>query len=218
MAIEAYNYNMMDTRTFAEIFPSDEEFEDFYEDCGIPQRLLTGQKYTNYGIRAIYALLIANYANDHIASYDENRFKLKVMQIIFEAAPAWQRAMAVQDELLNMSDANIHKGSKMEGRHYVRWDKSGKSINNDAQHPDTEPSTNTDEELPYISSQRVSKDTGWTTDDGSQSTEWTKDNLQGLVELLYALDDTLVSRFVYRFKGLFVKVACNSQPPLIFEL
>lgn len=198
MAIDAYGYVNADTRTFSEIFPSYVEFADFYNNCGIPCRLMSKivdgvDIYANYGINAIYALLISNYANDHIASYDENRFMLMVMSIIYEAGPAWQRAMEIQDRFLKMDDKIILSGSK--------------AVYNHAMHPDTEPKVNStagtlfDEPLPFISDQNTAS--------------WTKDNVKGLIEVLYALDDTLCTRFVARFKRLFKKVSYN-RPPLLF--
>ena len=194
MDFDAYSYVNADTRTFSEIFPSYAEFADFYNTCGIPKRLMTDNKYDKFDINAIYALLIANYANDHIASYDENRFKLMVMSIIYEAGPAWQRAMEIQDRFLTMNDKIIYSGSK--------------AVYNHAMHPDTEPNTTSDagtlfnEPLPFISDQNTAS--------------WTKDNVKGLIEVLYALDDTLCTRFVARFKRLFKKVSYN-RPPLLFE-
>ena len=216
MAIDYLNYGVQDTRTFCEVFPSDEEFADWYEHCGLPQRLRTGEDYANYGIKTIYALLISNYANDHIASYDENRFKFQVMQIIYEAGPAWQRAMVIQDKLLDMSDEQIHKGSHMDSTNKGLWSHFDKTINNHAEHPDTEPSDTTITELPYISDQRVQNNNGQSSADGEQHTTWTKDNVKGLIELLYSLDDTLVSRFLLRFKKLFIKIVIDNKPPIVF--
>lgn len=246
--IEHLNYRGYDTRTFAEIFPSDEDFADFYENCGAPQRLLTGTgddgiDYDQYGIAAIYFLLVSNYANDHIASYDENRFKLQVMQIIYEAGPAWQKAMGVQEKLLNMGPNDILRGSKAQYKHNGTWGKNnttstngrtttnGKDILNHAQHPDTAPQSASApyNELPYISDQQAHKndstvdvvngitEAGTSTVNEGNTAEWTKDTVKGWVELLYSLDDTLCSRFIYRFKKLFQKVAFPNRPPLMFR-
>lgn len=243
--IEHLNFRGADTRTFAEIFPSDTEFASYYSTCGAPTRLLTGVNadginYDNYGIEAIYFLLISNYANDHIASYDENRFKLQVMQIIYEAGPAWQKAMGVQEKLMNMSVNDLHRGSQVIHTQVGRWEKendgnrdsegssNGKDIANHALHPDTEPTTAYTEELPYISDQTVNKgnaskeqhdilhDEGFSTADVRNTTTWDKDNVKGYIELLYALDDTLCSRFIYRFKKLFQKIPYNNRPPLVY--
>ena len=220
---EHLDYTNYDTRTFSEIFPTDVSFEKFYNECGLPTRLLTSTTeydYTNYGIKTIYALLIAEYANDHISMYDENRFKFKVMSLIYEAGPAWQRAMAIQDKLLQMGDSLIFKGSQQRSDHYVMWDKNGESITNRAAHPEGgapnppyDATTGKAKKLTYIGEQAVNQDTGKTTDDGWQTMNWTKDNVKGLVELLYSLDDTACSRFIYRFKKLFQKVAYQNRPP-----
>lgn len=239
--IDHLNYRGFDTRTFAEIFPSDDDFADYYQNCGAPTRLLTGTNadgidYDNYGIKAIYFLLIANYANNHIASYDENRFKLEVMQIIYEAGPAWQKAMGIQEKLLNLTTQDIFRGSKATHKAEGKWTKGERHLQNRAQHPDSEPNssdsvtpaepshTDPDKDYPtfpaeltYVGEQNSGYDKGISTADTTNTSEWTKDTVKGWVELLYSLDDTLCSRFIYRFKKLFVKVTYPNRPPLMYR-
>lgn len=236
-----------DTRTFAEIFPSDEDFSDYYENCGAPNRLLTGTaqdgiNYDNYGIEAIYFLLIANYANSHIVSYDENRFKLQVMQIIYDAGPAWQKAMGVQEKLLEMGPNDIMKGSHALYTHNGNWGRgntssrnsssnsSSEDITNQANHPDTagQSASNPYAKLPYISSQQQDKttnnntsndnviDTGYSNVDESNTAQWTKDTVKGWMELYQSLEDDICGKFIDRFKKLFVKVGASNVPPLTY--
>lgn len=175
-------YGEYRTRTFGQIFPTFDAFETFFNNCPIPDRLLTGDeedpdKYQKYGLDAIYALLVSEYFGAHIAHSSEDWFKLRVMQIIYEYAPAWQREMYLQDRIMSLSDDEIRKGSY--------------AIHNHAMHPSTTPSDQTLEELPYIDDQNVNK--------------WRKDKVKSYVEASAGLDDSITRRFLNLFKKLFVK-------------
>lgn len=179
-------YGNFRTRTFSEIFPDVTEFSTFYTTCGVPQNLLTGTGYTNFGISTIYWLLISNFANDHIKSSDENRFKLKLMSIIFEAGPQWQRAMKLQADIMGMTDSELLVGSK--------------AIYNHAMHPDTTPSTGQLTELEYI--------------DDQNTTNYRKDKILALVNAIDVLDTQICERFINRFRKLFINVVYPDYPLL----
>lgn len=167
------------TRTFGEIFPSDDDFVEFYETCGIPAMLKYGTPYSNFDIRTIYALLCAEYFSSHIASANEDRFKLKVMQLIYQYGPTWQRELYLLDKIRDLSDEDMLKGST--------------AIYNHALHPDTEPATDAREFLKYIDDQNVSI--------------YNKDQIKAWIENLSALDDRTTRRLLDKFKNLFVKIA-----------
>ncbi len=179
-------YGNFRTRTFSEIFPDVTEFSTFYTTCGVPQNLLTGAGYTSFGISTIYWLLISNFANDHIKSSDENRFKLKLMSIIFEAGPQWQRAMKLQADIMGMTDSELLVGSK--------------AIYNHAMHPDTTPSTAQLTELEYI--------------DDQNTTNYRKDKILALVNAIDVLDTQICERFINRFRKLFINVVYPDYPLL----
>lgn len=186
---ESY-YGNFRTRMFAEIFPDVDEFKDFYDDCGVPDVLLgdgtENDPYANYDINAIYFLLISYYANSHICSSDENRFKLQLMSIIYEAAPVWQREMVLQDKILKLSDDDVLKGAK--------------AIYNHAMHPDTAPSTGRLTELEYI--------------DDQNTTNWQKEKAKGYAEAKDLLDPNICSRFMAKFKKLFITISYPDWPLL----
>lgn len=94
------------TRTFAEIMADPQDpnpeaegktgytyFAWWIGHCGIPQRLLVDEQgstdYTNYSLQTIYYLLMSRYANSHIKSSDEARFKLDMASIIFQHGAEW---------------------------------------------------------------------------------------------------------------------------------
>ena len=184
-------YGNFRTRTFANIFPAVTDFTTFYANCGVPQTLFTSSDdaaYAKYDISAIYFLLISYYANSHIKSSDENRFKLQLMSIIYEAGAAWQREMFLQEKMMKLSDADVLRGAK--------------AIYNHAMHPDTSPSTASLEELTYI--------------DDQNTTNWQKEKARGYAEAMSYLDPNICSRFMAKFKKLFLTVL-HPDAPLLYE-
>ena len=186
-----YHWPQSNTRTWAEIYhdPYDlnltEEktdylyFEWFYNNCGVPNRLLGGVDYIKYGLEAIYFILTSRFANDHIKISDEQRFKLEVCSRIMQYGPQWQRMMVLQDKLLNLSDEDLVLGHT--------------TIHNHAMHPDTEPSDQTLEELQYIDDQNVTK--------------YKRDGIDAYSRLIPWLEDKATTEFLKHFENLFVVVA-----------
>lgn len=189
-----YRFPRSATRTFADIYhmPFDvvmtdqgldykdyQYFDWFYDNCGVPDRLLTGPDYANYQLDTIYFLLMSRFANDHIKISDENRFKLVICQYIFQYGPQWQREMVLQDKLLNLSDDDLINGNT--------------TIYNHAMHPDTEPSTQTLDEMEYIDDQNVTK--------------YKRDGVDAFSRLYTWLDDKATNNFLRHFEKLFVVVA-----------
>lgn len=124
------------TRTFSQIFPEQEDFTNFYSNCGIPP------KFTQSATpNTLYYLLLSRYANSNIASSDEERFKYEMMQIIFRFGPTWERKLKMQDEIRALTDEDITVGNK--------------EIYNHAYNPSSDPGTSTVEELNYINEQNV---------------------------------------------------------------
>ena len=181
-------YGNFRTRTFANIFPTVTDFTTWYSTCGVPDVLLSGSDYTKYNINAIYFLMISYYANSHIKSSDENRFKLQLMAIIYEAAPVWQRQMYLQSKILALADDDVLKGAR--------------SVTNHAMHPDTAPATSSLEELTYI--------------DDQNTMNWVKDKAKGFAEARDYLDPDICSRFMAKFKKLFLAVLYPDRP-LLYE-
>lgn len=185
-------YGNFRTRTFSNIFPTVSDFTTFYANCGVPQVLFVSVSpdttYNKYDINAIYFLLISYYANSHIKSSDENRFKLQLMSIIYEAGPAWQREMVLQEKMMKLSDDDVLRGAK--------------AIYNHAMHPDTAPSTGSLTELTYI--------------DDQNTTNWQKEKARGYAEAMSYLDPNICSRFMAKFKKLFLTVL-YPDAPLLYE-
>lgn len=177
-------YGVYRTRTFGEIFPTTNDFTTYYAGNAVPARLLTGADYATYQADTIYALLASEYFGAHIAMSSEDWFKLKVMQIIYEYGPQWQREMVLQDKLLKLSEDDVLLGSK--------------AIYNHAQNPSTEPSTNTLEELTYI--------------DDQNTTKWKKEKVRGYAEASQGLDNRITRDFLNKFKKLFIRFVYPTGP------
>lgn len=182
-------YTSYRTRTFAEIFPNVTTLGEFYEETGLPNRLLAGPGFEAYTLSTIYTLLISRYASCPIKSSDENRFKIELCTLIMQYAPVWQKEMNMQDKILQLTDDELRIGSK--------------AIYNAARNPGTAPSTTSLEELTYIDSQNT--------------TQHAKGKGESFAALSAYIDDTVTERFLSRFAKLFVVVLYPDEPLLYTE-
>lgn len=131
------------TRTFSDIFPT---YEDFLNEwlASPYSQVSTNEESINAidptYIKLGYWLLIARYADSHIASQNEDLFKYKVFNTFFTHGPTWTKRLEIQNKIRNLTEEEILMGSKV--------------INNQALNPGTEPTT---EELTAINAQNTSK-------------------------------------------------------------
>lgn len=128
-------YNVGRTRIFSEIFPRVEDFVEAYQNCGIPTTI------TDDNVKTLYYLLLGKYGNSHIASSDENTFKLRLFTIVFSSGLVWSQKLQIQQRLAQLSDEELFT--------------TVQTIYNRAQNPNEE--TTPDTILDYISSQDVNK-------------------------------------------------------------
>ena len=125
---------------FAEIFPNfasfknvfDNDFDKYAKDC-----------ITEASLKALYWLLYSRYGYNPIVNQTIDIFKAKIVAITFQKGPTWEKKLALQKSLRELTEADMLAGAK--------------TILNRALHDQTEPGTNTDEETPYINQQDVSK-------------------------------------------------------------
>lgn len=174
------------TRTFKKIFPQlafddetvtdDTNFRWLYENCGFPQKVTskptTGIDY----LKVIYILLLSRYGESHIASQNENRFKLEVMRLIFQYGPLWEKELKIQDELRDLSLSDITNGSLVKHAHA------------------------------YNPSVEISIDSTAVPVNELNTTKYEKSKLDGYNELLLLLNKDVTDEFLNRFKNLFVKI------------
>ena len=91
---QSSNHRAYAHRSFKEIFPSVEEFKEFYENCGLPLIFTKTESLTT-----LYYLLYAQYANSHIMSDDEGQFKYAMFSIIFQYGGTWEKELEIQKQV-----------------------------------------------------------------------------------------------------------------------
>lgn len=128
------------TKLFVEIYPDyesfkktfDEDFGQYAKDC-----------ISATSLKTLYWMLFAKYGNNPIVNCSVDTFKAKIVSLTFSKGPTWERKLALQKTLRDLSDADLLTGAK--------------TILNKALHDASDPSTNSTEETPYINAQDVSK-------------------------------------------------------------
>ena len=166
-------YGSYRTRTYSEIFPDFDTFKVEYLSSQIPNLLASEQT-----IQTIYYLLYARYANSHIASSDENRFRYALFSKIFMYAPSWEKRLDIQAKVRALSESDIITG--------------GKAIYNTSLNPGGSPSSNSLEELPTINQQNT--------------TNYKKSKLEAYAILNQLIETDVTESFLIKFKKLFIQV------------
>ena len=129
-------YGTYRTRTFADIFPS---YEDFYTDYSNSK--LTVELGEGLTLEQLYYMLYAHYGNSHISYSDEHQFKYYLYTIIFQYGPSAAKERYIQDQLRALDDTELTIG--------------GKAVYNHAYNPNTAPATSSLQELLYINDQNT---------------------------------------------------------------
>lgn len=171
------------TRTFSEIFDSYETFIQQWDTLPFKEAVAAD----NINMELAYYLLMARYANSHIASLDENRFIFQTFSTIFQYGPMWAKDLKTQAALRALDIDAFRTGVA--------------NIINQANNPSTEPTTADTEELPFVNSQNVSK---------------TKRSVADGYALMYSLlKEDVSEKFIDRFKKLFLTIV-EPESPLWF--
>ena len=129
-------YGGFRTRTFADIFPSFEDFETEYTQTSLK---IEFNEYLS--LEHLYYMLYAHYGNSHISFSDENQFKYYLYSIIYQHGPSIIKRREIQIKLTQLSDDELRVG--------------GQAIYNHAYNPSTEPVMQYAEGLPFINDQNV---------------------------------------------------------------
>ena len=138
--------------------------------------------------KTIFWLLMAEFANSTIANADLNQFKYRLFATIYRYAPTWAKRMEIQKKIRELTDEDIMRGAKQ--------------IVNKAEHPGTEPSTASLEELMQIQ---------------EQTAVMTKrDKLSAYNNLAALLETDVTAAFIDRFRPLFKKIVAPENP-LLYE-
>lgn len=173
-------YGVYRTRTYANIWSTADSFLDDWKACGLYESgLLTDDE-----IKKIYYLLYASYGNSHIMSSDENRFKYALYAKIYSFGPAWAKRIDIQAKLRALSEDDIRLGTK--------------AVYNRALNPETEPTTDTLEEISYINEQNTQK--------------YQKSALEGYALLWELIDTDVTTEFIGQFASLFIQFQLPEGP------
>lgn len=172
-------YGCYRTRTFSDIFPTQNAFIDGFISTPLGDTISTDE------LAKIWFILNSKYMNSHSSFSDENQFVMMVYQRVYAYGPTYVKKMEIQDKLRALDDDEILIGTKM--------------IYNHAFNPNSEPSTDTLEEIETINDQNTSK--------------VKKNKLQAYAELHSLLHSDLTTSFINKFKDLFLKIV-EPQSPL----
>lgn len=133
----APKYNKL---TFAEVWPSQKAFLDDYSELG-GYLVMPNAPVSENALKTLYFLLYARYGNNPIVNNDVNQWKFKMFSVIFAYAPAWEKKVQIQKNLIGLAEADLLVGAKQ--------------IYNHALNPSTAPKTSDLEELNYINDQNT---------------------------------------------------------------
>ena len=163
------NFPRFDTKLFSEIWEDKDAFLTDYNGVGIPTTISSTNATT------LYYLLYARYGNNPIANMDEEQFKYKVMSIIFQYGPTWEKRLSIQQSLRGLTDADLLQGSK--------------AIYNHAYNPSQAPSTTALTELEYINDQNT--------------TNYKKSKMEAYAQLWDLLAIDVTGEFLNKFQKCF---------------
>jgi hypothetical protein len=194
---ENTDYGSSRTRSFADIFPTFDEFQEMwnnttfsYQASALNQRVPEGGKDEGpQNLMLIYELLMSRYANSTIASSDENRFKLQCMATIFQYAPAWIKRLEIQHTLheMDLASDEFLRGSSM--------------ISNVSLNPSESPEADTMSPLSTINQQNVNTQK--------------RDKFKALAILEELLKTDITGAFLDKFRSLF-RIIVAPQRPLFY--
>jgi hypothetical protein len=171
-------FQHFDNITFSELWTTQEEFVNAYKLVGFPQEYAGGSYVTDDDLRLIWLLLTGRFSDSVIKPYNTyGGFQVRFMSKVWQYAPAWKKKLDIQNKLraMDLEGTDIYEGSK--------------AIYNSAMNPNTQPGTNTDQELTYINNQNVTKHK--------------KSKLEGLAILTDLLKNDITDEFLRRFDEFF---------------
>lgn len=168
---------------FDQIFPDSAEFINKLRATNlIPASI------TNANLTTLYYMLFARHGFDPIVSANENQWIYKVALTTKAYFPTYLKRDEIQQSLRALDLDELREGYK--------------NIFNHAVNPSTKPSTDNDEELPYINDQNVNKGK--------------KGIADAYAYLWEILDSNLTEEFLRKYDKLFSKVATTTNRVVYF--
>ena len=177
-------YGSYRTRTFADIFPSSNDFTSALAET--PFAAIAADFTGKTSLDIVFALLYARFGNSHISFSDENQFRYNIFSTLYSYGPTWAKKAKVQEELRGLTAEQLREGAF--------------AIYNTAMNPNTQPNTNTTQELDFINSQNT--------------TRHKKGKMDGYALLLSLLDDDITKDFTDKFRKFFIQVIAPDAPLL----
>jgi hypothetical protein len=178
MTFKTSQYN---TVCFSDIYQDKAELIADFRDSGFPSVV------SEESLGIIYLLLYGRYANNPIANYDINQWKIKLFSIIYQHGPIWEKRLEIQEKLRKLDEKELLRGSK--------------AINNSASNPDTAPGTASLEELAYINNQTTQ--------------QIIRSKLDVYMQLWDAIALDITDEFLGKFKSIF-KVFVKPESVLLY--
>ena len=172
-------YGNYRTKKFTDYFGKVEDFLAEYKKVGIPTTI------SDESATTLFYLLYARYGNSHIANSDPNQFKYKLFSIVFRYGPTWEKKLEVQDKIRKLSLDDLMIGTT--------------AINNRALNDQSDPTTQTLDEINFINEQVVTK--------------YKKGKIDAYAMLTSMLEDDVTGYFLDRFKDCFITMV-QPQCPL----
>ena len=185
-----YNINAYDNMTFSEIYPSFDIFLNGLSDS-LGEKVILGFNdikdityfdddetqpvVTIPSLKFVYYALLGKFASQSILSDNVNQFTIQLYTIIRKYGPTWERKSSIQKKLRSLEEKDILKGSR--------------TIRNHATNPDSQPSTDSLQELDFIESQ--------------SSDNYERSMIEGYMALWDVLDDDIDTAFLDHFRVLF---------------
>lgn len=196
---ENTDYGSSRTRSFADIFPDFETFQNAWNETAFSEQAVAltqtvpegGPTEGPQNLLLIYQLLLARYANSTIASSDENRFVLQCMSVIFQYAPAWIKRLEIQHTLheMDLNSEEFLRGSAQ--------------ILNTSLNPSEGPKADAMDALSTINQQNVNIQK--------------RDKFKALAILEELLKTDITGSFIDRFRPLFRTIVAP-QRPLFYDI
>ena len=92
------------TRTFADIFPSFDEFLGDFAETSFAAKISTNNQDAAVDMELVYYLLYARYGNSHTSFSDENQFIYNIFSTIFMYGPSWAVRLSTQKKIREAGD------------------------------------------------------------------------------------------------------------------
>lgn len=172
-----------DTKLFSDIYETADDFAADYTEINL------GGLNDSALVTKLFYLLYAKFGNTPIANLDENQFKYKLFSVVFMYGPAWESRLDIQGRVRNLLSNPLDESNLLQG---------AKAIYNHALNPETDPSTATLEEIPYINEQNT--------------TQYKKSKMDAYGQIWRLISTDVTADFLAKFNDCFKKFVKPANP------